>query len=63
MNVIHSNGLVIEYERLLTAKEAAFMLRVHEKTLLKWARHGLIPHFRMGSIIRFKREDIQARAE
>jgi excisionase family DNA binding protein len=37
-----------EFERLLTAEEAAPHLRVHTKTLQKMARGGQVPCIRMG---------------
>jgi excisionase family DNA binding protein len=43
-----------EFERLLTADEAASHLRVHTKTLQKMARSGQVPCMRMGKYWLFR---------
>jgi excisionase family DNA binding protein len=44
--------------RLLTVVEVAEMLRVHERTLRRWVEAGRFPCIRVGSRIRFSREDV-----
>lgn len=63
MNVAKDTSRTDDHEPLLTAREAAHRLRIHQKTLLKWARFGLIPHIRIGGIIRFRRSDIETVTE
>jgi len=38
---------------LLTAVEAARILRLHHVTVLRWAREGRIPHLRLGRKVVF----------
>jgi excisionase family DNA binding protein len=40
-------------DKAITAEEAAPILGVHPKTLLKMARRGEVPSLRMGKIVRF----------
>ena len=42
------------FEPLLTAEEAAAHLRIHTKTLQKFARAGIVPCARMGKYWRFR---------
>lgn len=44
--------------RLMTVKEAADYLRMHEGTLRAWANQGEIPYRRIKSEIRFDRQEI-----
>jgi excisionase family DNA binding protein len=45
-------------QRLLTVREVAELLRVHEKTVLRWvARRGL-PSVRLGTRLRFFLSDV-----
>jgi len=39
------------FEPLLTAQEAARLLRVHEKTVQGFARAGRLPAIRIGSVL------------
>ncbi len=42
-------GITLDsYPQLLTPKEAAAILSVHENTLRRWSDVGLIPTFRLG---------------
>jgi excisionase family DNA binding protein len=45
-------------ERLLDAKSVAAILGVHQNTVLKLARSGNLPGFRLGRYWRFRRSDI-----
>jgi len=42
----------------LDVKELSSYLRLKEKTIYHLVRQGLIPHYRIGKLIRFKREEI-----
>lgn len=53
---------------LLTAREAAPLLSIAERTLLALAQKDLVPHVRIGlgserKLVRFNREDLQAWAK
>lgn len=45
---------------LLTAKEVAAYLKLHEVTVVSFARKGKLPGFKVGREWRFRAEDIQA---
>jgi excisionase family DNA binding protein len=48
------NVLEAGWERLLSPEEAAKHLDVHPKTLLKMARAGKVPCFRIGRYVKFR---------
>ena len=54
-------------QQLLTVREVAEWLRVHEKTIYEWSEKGKLPCFRVGNRLRFSRSDVgrwlQARKE
>ena len=45
-------------ERLLTTRDVAEMLRLHEKTVRRMVREGRLPCLRLGRAVRFKVDDI-----
>lgn len=45
---------------LLTTSEVARWLNVHEKTVYRWARLGVLTSVRIVGALRFKREEIEA---
>lgn len=47
-------------DELLDPKAAAALLKVHEVTVVKWARQGIIPSKRIGKLHRFSRKDLSA---
>jgi excisionase family DNA binding protein len=47
----------------LTKQEAAKLLKVHPRTLMKWVNAGEIKAYRMGPLVRFLPGDIQGYAE
>lgn len=49
----------IPFEPLLTPAEAAAHLRIHEKTVIRLAREGELPGFRLGRHHRFRRIDLE----
>jgi excisionase family DNA binding protein len=46
----------------VTVQEVADFLRVSRQTVYMMVKNGKIPHFRVGSKVRFKRSDIEALA-
>ncbi len=47
-------------ESLWTVEETAAYLGCSPKTVYGWAASGKIPSFKLGGLVRFKREDINA---
>jgi len=45
---------------ILTTKECAAFLRIHENTVLRYAAKGIIPHVRIGKTFRFSRTALEA---
>jgi excisionase family DNA binding protein len=45
---------------LLTAQELAEILKVNEQTIYRWAREGKLPRVKIGSSIRFDREQVRS---
>lgn len=43
---------------LMTLPEVAQFLKIAERTVYHWAQKGRLPGFKMGTVWRFKREDI-----
>lgn len=61
--MIHSEPRVrfrVPLDDVLTAEEAAQLLKVSTKTLLRHARQGVIPGVKVGRMWRFRREDLLA---
>jgi len=46
-------------EKLLTIDELAKVLSVKKSTIYQWVHLGLIPHIKVGRLLRFKEENIQ----
>lgn len=46
-------------QRFLNAEEVAKMLCCNKETVYRMVRAGKIPHFRIGTIIRFSMEQIE----
>ena len=42
----------------LTVKETSEKYKIKTATLYKWARTGKIPHYRIGSLVRFKSDEV-----
>lgn len=47
-------------ERLLTAPEVAAYLRCSASTVRRLAGRGVIPHYRLGKMVRFRRRELDA---
>jgi chromosome partitioning protein len=50
--------LDVESDRLVTVEEAAAILRLHPKTVVRWCRAGRLPGRRIGNHYRFRRDDL-----
>jgi putative molybdopterin biosynthesis protein len=50
----------VQHEGTLTVPEVAEMLRVSRQTIYNMVRTGKLPHFRVGSKVRFNRKDVEA---
>jgi excisionase family DNA binding protein len=50
----------MNHEALMTPKDAGEFLRVHPKTVIRFAREHLIPALRIGKHWRFRRSDLTA---
>ena len=50
----------MELEASLTVQEVAKLLRMSRQTIYNLTREGEIPHFRIGTKVRFNRADIDA---
>ena len=46
-------------EKLLTIDELAEVLSVKKSTIYQWVHIGLVPHIKVGRLLRFKEESIQ----
>jgi hypothetical protein len=45
-------------ERLLDSEQAAAIIKVHPKTLQRYARHGIVVGLRVGKLWRFRASDL-----
>ena len=50
----------ITFEPLLTPSEAAMLLRIHTKTILRWAKMSVIPSHRLGRKVAFRSSDLNS---
>jgi putative molybdopterin biosynthesis protein len=50
----------VELEQSLTVPEVAKLLRMSRQTIYNMVKAGDIPHFRVGTKVRFNRADIDA---
>ncbi|HLG77543.1 MAG TPA: helix-turn-helix domain-containing protein [Ktedonobacteraceae bacterium] len=47
-------------DEILEPKDLATMLKVHPRTVIRWAEQGKIPGFKIGDLWRFRKEAIEA---
>ncbi len=59
LNKIEWPGRKVKMDKLLTIDELAEVLSVKKSTIYQWVHLGLIPHIKMGRLLRFKKEDIE----
>lgn len=45
---------------LLTAKQAAQLLNVSERTLWTWSKRGIAPVIRLGGTVRYSRDQLES---
>jgi len=50
--------MVGEADRLLTAEDVGGILSVKPTTVMQWARAGVLPHVRIGRVIRFRQKSV-----
>ena len=48
-----------EHQMIMTVREVAGYLRMHEMTIYRMARHGEIPAYKVGNRWRFNRQRIE----
>lgn len=48
------------FEPLLDSAQAAGLLHVHEKTVIRWAREKKLPSMRLGKLWRFRESQLDA---
>ena len=46
------------FEPLLNSEQAAALVKVHPKTLQRYARNGLVTGLRLGKLLRFRASDL-----
>ncbi len=46
-------------EQLLNTAQVAEWLNVAESTIRKWVHYGFIPHYKIGSAVRFTKDDLE----
>ncbi|MBP5359508.1 MAG: helix-turn-helix domain-containing protein [Treponema sp.] len=47
-----------DYNIILTVKDVAELFKVEEQTVYHWASNGTLPSFKIGKVIRFRRDEI-----
>ncbi|MBO6130989.1 MAG: helix-turn-helix domain-containing protein [Treponema sp.] len=47
-----------DYNIILTVKDVAELFKVEEQTIYHWANNGTLPCFKIGKVIRFRRDEI-----
>ena len=46
-------------DEILEPKEVAQLLKVHQRTIVRWAEQGKLPGFKLGDLWRFRRQAIE----
>ena len=55
-----SSATIEEMSRLLTEAEVCNYLRIRPRQLYTWRMEGLMPYFKIGKAVRFRKADIDA---
>ena len=55
-----SSATIEEMSRLLTEAEVCNYLRIRPRQLYTWRMEGLVPYFKIGKAVRFRKADIDA---
>ncbi len=50
---------ILEMEEILSPKEVSKLLKVSKPWPYVQVKRGLLPHYKMGKLLRFKRSDIE----
>lgn len=45
-------------EKLLTTKDIAMSLHVSPQLVYKWVEEGHVPHFKLGTLVRFRESEV-----
>ena len=59
LNKIEWPGRKAKMDKLLTIDELAVILTIKKSTIYQWVHLGLIPHAKVGRLLRFKEGDIE----
>ena len=54
------SSATLEESRLLTEAEVCNYLRIRPRQLYTWRMEGLMPYFKIGKAVRFRKADIDA---
>jgi len=54
------SGQIKKEKQLLDTKEAAEFLGISKNTLYEWIIQRKIPHIKVGRLVKFRREDLEA---
>ena len=46
-------------EKLITVEQLCELLQVKKSCIYKWTHYGFIPHYKLGTLIRFKESEIE----
>ncbi len=58
-NKTNRPGRKTKMDKLLTIDELTVVLTVKKSTIYQWVHLGLIPHIKVGRLLRFKEADIE----
>jgi len=53
------SGSITEEDRLLDLQDAAAFLGVQPRTVRAWAAAGKLPHYRVGWLLKFRRDELE----
>ena len=54
-----SNNMAEQAKKLLSLKEVAEYMKVHEVTVRRWVKENRIKSLRVGKLIRFREQDVE----
>jgi excisionase family DNA binding protein len=54
------SGSIAEEDRLLNLEDTAALLGVQPRTVRAWVAAGKLPHYRVGWLLKFKRDELEA---
>jgi excisionase family DNA binding protein len=59
----YGDGNMAEESKWMTVKEASAYLKVSQMTMFRWMKSGKLTHYKMGSSVRFTKDDLDALAK